>query len=72
MRLIDTSSPAASSVCLCRNEPCYQAWLARCLVAAGRPSEAWDLYLGCAASEDSLALLHIVANDCYRCATAWL
>jgi hypothetical protein len=30
-----------------RAEPCYQGWLARCLVGAGRAGEAWELYTGC-------------------------
>lgn len=49
-----------------RSEYEFNAWLARCFIKNGKPESAWGLYLRMEASDDSFALLHLLANDCYR------
>jgi len=44
----------------------YQSWLARCFIMNGKPRDAWDLYLKIESSQDSFAILVLIANDCYR------
>jgi intraflagellar transport protein 56 len=43
----------------------YTAWLVRSLIMNGKPESAWDVYLRTDASDDSFALLNLIANDCY-------
>jgi intraflagellar transport protein 56 len=45
---------------------CYKSWLARCFIRNGKPKEAWELALRTESPQDSLNLLLLVANDCYR------
>lgn len=45
---------------------CYVSWLARCYVMNRKARQAWELYLNLDASPDSLVLLQLIANDCYR------
>ena len=44
----------------------YLAWLCRCYIMNGKPSMAWSVYFNMESSTDSLALLQLIANDCYR------
>jgi hypothetical protein len=48
-----------------RNDVWFQAWLCRCYIMNKKPEDAWKLYLNNTTSDDSLKLLHIIANECY-------
>lgn len=39
---------------------------ASCVGHAGKPSAAWELYLQQEATQQSLQLLHLIANECYQ------
>ena len=44
----------------------FQMWLARCLVMNGKARHAWELYLKMEGTQESFAMLQLLANDCYR------
>jgi intraflagellar transport protein 56 len=44
----------------------FQMWLARCLVMNGKARQAWELYLKMEGTQESFAMLQLLANDCYR------
>lgn len=46
----------------------YLSWLARCHIMTGSPHLAWDVYqnLSGSSAKDSIHLLQLIANDCYR------
>ena len=48
------------------NDTLYVSWMARCAIMNGRPRTAWELYLRMDTSPDSVSLLLLIANDCYR------
>jgi hypothetical protein len=41
-------------------------WLARCYVRNGKSRSAWELYLKLESSQESFAMLQLLANDCYK------
>ena len=41
-------------------------WLARCLVMNGKARQAWEIYLKMEGTQESFAMLQLLANDCYR------
>jgi intraflagellar transport protein 56 len=43
----------------------YVTWLCRCYIKNKKPSAAWNLYVDATLMDDSKALLHIIASDCY-------
>lgn len=49
-----------------KSEYIYLNWLARCFIMNKKPRSAWELYLKMETSVDSLNLLNLIANDCYR------
>jgi len=51
-----------------RSEYCYLSWLARCFIMNGKPRDAWELYLKMESHTDSLPMLVLIANDCYKTA----
>lgn len=44
----------------------FQMWLARCLVMNGKARQAWEIYLKFEGTQESFAMLQLLANDCYR------
>ncbi|KAM7538629.1 hypothetical protein Aperf_G00000050619 [Anoplocephala perfoliata] len=55
-----------------RNDYVYLSWLARCYIMDKKPRSAWELYLKMETSGQSLCLLHLIANDCYRMAQFYI
>jgi intraflagellar transport protein 56 len=44
----------------------YTQWLARCYIKNKKPEQAWNLYVDAASTEDSKALLRVIAADYYN------
>ena len=44
----------------------FQMWLARCFVMNGKARQAWEIYLRMEGTQESFAMLQLLANDCYR------
>jgi len=44
----------------------FQMWLARTLVMNGKARSAWEIYLKMEGTQESFAMLQLMANDCYR------
>jgi len=44
----------------------FNMWLARCYVMNGKSRAAWELYLKLESSQESFAMLQLLANDCYK------
>lgn len=51
---------------LYRMEYTYISWLCKCYIMNGKPSLAWDLYVNMESSTESLSILSMLANDCYK------
>ena len=49
-----------------KNEYCYISWLARVFIMNGKPNLAWELHMNMEASNESLYLLQLIGNDCYK------
>ena len=49
-----------------RQEYCYISWLCRCYIMNFKPHLVWDIYINMDTSSESLSLLNMIANDCYR------
>lgn len=45
---------------------CYLAWLCRCYIMNFKPHLAWEIYIYMETSNESLNLLNLIANDCYK------
>jgi intraflagellar transport protein 56 len=48
------------------NDYTYISWLSRCYIMNGKPHLAWERYINMETSNESLALLNLIANDCYK------
>lgn len=44
----------------------YMSWLCKCYIMNGKPSLAWDMYINMESSNESLTILSLIANDCYK------
>lgn len=49
-----------------KQEYCYLSWLCRCHIMNKNPHLAWEIYINMETSNESLSLLNLIANDCYR------
>nr|CAG4636942.1 EOG090X04LA [Ceriodaphnia reticulata] len=49
-----------------RSEYTYMECLTRCLVMNRKAGQAWEIYSRMETSAESLGILHLLANDCYR------
>lgn len=45
---------------------CYISWLCRCYIMNGKAHLAWETYVNMETSNESLSLLNLIANDCYK------
>ena len=44
----------------------YLSWLCRCYIMNFKPHLAWEIYINMETSNESLSLLNLIANDCYK------
>lgn len=44
----------------------FLSWLCRCYIMNKKPHLAWEIYINMETSNESLALLNLIANDCYK------
>lgn len=49
-----------------RSEYTYNAWLAKCYIMNGKPELAWNLYLEMDTSNNTLKMLQLVGNECFK------
>ncbi|KAL2087089.1 hypothetical protein ACEWY4_018148 [Coilia grayii] len=49
-----------------RNDYVYKSWLTRCYIMNKKARLAWELYLKMETSSESVSLLQLIANDCYK------
>ncbi|CAH1401329.1 unnamed protein product [Nezara viridula] len=49
-----------------QNDYVYITHMARCYIMQGKAQAAWELYLKMDTSTESLSLLQLIANDCYK------
>lgn len=49
-----------------REDYTYLSWLSRCYIMNGKPHLAWEIYINMETSNESLSLLNLIANDCYK------
>ncbi|KAG5279003.1 hypothetical protein AALO_G00105060 [Alosa alosa] len=49
-----------------RNDYVYKSWLTRCYIMNKKARLAWELYLKMETSSESISLLQLIANDCYK------
>ena len=45
---------------------CYLGWICKCNIMNGNPQLAWEIYVNMENSTESLNLLTLIANDCYK------
>ena len=44
----------------------YISWLCKCYIMNFKPQLAWEIYINMETSQESLNLLNLIANDCYK------
>ena len=49
-----------------KQDYCYLSWLCRCYIMNKQPQLAWEIYINMETSNESLSLLNLIANDCYK------
>ncbi|KRX10409.1 hypothetical protein PPERSA_10508 [Pseudocohnilembus persalinus] len=48
------------------NDESYVKWLIRMYIKDGRAANAWDTYVSLDTTSETLSLLELIANDCYK------
>lgn len=49
-----------------KQEFIYISWLCKCFVMNFKPHMAWEIYINMETSNESINLLNLIANDCYK------
>jgi intraflagellar transport protein 56 len=49
-----------------KGDYCFLSWLCKCYIMNGNPNLAWEVYVNMENSTESLNLLTLIANDCYK------
>lgn len=49
-----------------KSEYTYLSWLCRTYIMNKKPGMAWDIYINMETSNESLSLLNLIANECYK------
>ena len=49
-----------------RSEYTYNAWLAKCYIMNSKPELAWNLYLEMDTSNNTLMMLQLIGNECFK------
>ena len=49
-----------------KQDYCYLSWLCRCYIMNKKANLAWEIYINMETSNESLSLLNLIANDCYK------
>lgn len=49
-----------------KSDECYARWATRTYIMNGKPRLAFEIYMSLDTSMESLSLLQIIANDCYK------
>ena len=49
-----------------KQDYCYLSWLCRIYIMNKKPHLAWEIYINMETSNESLSLLNLIANDCYK------
>ena len=49
-----------------REDYTYLSWLSRCYIMNGKAHLAWEIYINMDTSNESLSLLNLIANECYK------
>jgi|TARA_B110001450_G_scaffold234663_1_gene238783 intraflagellar transport protein 56 len=49
-----------------KQDYCYLSWLCKCYIMNFKPHLAWEMYINMETSNESLSLLNLIANDCYK------
>ena len=49
-----------------KQEYTYISWMTKILIMNQKPKLAWEMYINMETSNESISLLQLIANDCYK------